>query len=550
MKKSPLTYLSQARFTFSAGFWVLLTLMMGCKAITDMTKVEPFANLTYKLKYQPAKTLVQGVIVDAKTGVPLSVPVKILITGKDAGRVVNFEGKAMRDFTADRGNLYLGLMGAVPSVVAPAEIKIVADAAGYIPSSLTVPLIQALNTPFTIRLVKESDPPAGVGVKTEAMPASTASGLTAPKQITVSAPATANAAPVQTTISFAQNTQLRDEKGNPVVTPVTARISSYSTQTPSALTGTALSANIVLAKDAEGKTNVKASLQPAGYLSVELIDPQGNKVASFSNPVTVSTTISPEFVHPITKQKVKAGDDLQVYVYDENTGVWSFEQMTKVEPQGGGLGVKFTVTHFSDRAIGWQALNRCDATYFTVTGLPAGQAFYYVYKGNFSDTDEYRYDGSIGADGSASIYFPGASKAPSGRSMSAEVFTASGFKAFEYKDELCAISAQLKLTPPAPGNTVTVEAEAKATCANGKKFEVTSPATIYFGKANTSPGTWPSTQFGSDGKGSFVGLEPNTDYEARLYYGADTFSQPFKTGTANSKLTFQYQIKGDVSFCN
>lgn len=543
MKKSLLP------FNHTAGILLLLTLMTGCKAITDMTKVEPFANVTYKLKYQPAKTLVQGLIVDAKTGVQLSVPVQILITGKDAGRIVTFEGKALREFTADRGSLYLGLTGSVPSVVAPAEIKIVADAAGYIPSSVTVPLIQALNTPFTLRLVKESDPPAGVGVKKEVLPASTAEGLTAAKQITVSAPATANGVPVQATIEFPKNTLLRDDKGNPVITTVTATVSSYSTTSQSALLGTAIGSNIVLAKDADGKTNVKATLQPAGYLSVELTDSKGTKVTSFSNPVTVSTGISSDFVHPITKQKVKAGDDLQVYVYDERTGVWSFEQMTKAEPQGSGLGVKFNVTHFSDRAIGWQALNRCDAAYFTVTGLPPGLAFEYVYKENFYTGNEYSYKGSIGDDGTASIYFPGASLDPDGRSMSAEVFGL-GKSLFKYTGSLCEISTQLKLTPPPAGSTVNVEAVAKATCENGKKFEITSPATIYFGKANTSPGTWPSTQFSTAGKGTFVGLEPNTEYEARLYYGADVFSQPFKTGSTNSTLNFEYKIRSNDSFCN
>lgn len=544
MKKSLLS------FNHPAGILLLLVLMTGCKAITDMTKVEPFANVTYKLKYQPAKTLVQGLIVDAKTGVPLTVPVKILITGKDAGRIVTFEGIALRDFTADRGSLYLGLTGAVPTILAPAEIKIVADAAGYIPSSLTVPLIQEFNTPFTIPLVKESAPPAGVGVKTEALPASTAAGLTAAKQITVSAPATANGAPVQATIEFPQNTLLRDDKGNPVITTVTATVSTYSTQTPSALLGTAIGSNIVLAKDADGKTDVKASLQPAGYLSVELTDSKGTKVTSFSNPVTVSTGISSEFVHPITKQKVKAGDDLQVYVYDEKTGVWAYEQMTKAEPQGTGLGVKFTVTHFSDRAVGWQALNRCDAKYFSVTGLPPGLAFEYVYKENFYTGNEYRYQSAIGADGTATIYFPGASLDPAGRSMSAELFTASGVSLIKYTGPLCSAPLLYKLTPPPAGNTVNVEAVAKATCENGKKFEITSPATIYYAKVSSPPPFgWPSTQFGPDGKGTFVGLEPNTDYEARLYYGEDIFSQPFKTGTTNSTLNFEYKIRGDVSFC-
>ena len=544
MKKSLLS------FNNPAGILLLLVLMTGCKAITDMTKVEPFANVTYKLKYQPAKTLVQGLIVDAKTGVPLTVPVQILITGKDAGRIVTFEGKALRNFTADRGSLYLGLTGTVPSVLAPAEIKIVADAAGYIPSSVTVPLVQELNTPFTLALVKESAPPAGVGVKTEALPAATAAGLTAAKQITVSAPATANSAPVQATIEFPKNTILRDDKGNPIITTVTATVSTYSTQSSTAMLGTAIGSNIQLAKDAGGKTDVKATLQPAGYLSVELTDAKGNKVSAFSNPVMVSTGISSEFVHPITKLKVKAGDDLQVYVYDEKTGVWAYEQMTKAEMLGSGLGVKFSVTHFSDRAIGWQAQNRCDANYFNVTGLPAGLAFEYEFRENFYPGNVYRYQSVIGADGTVSIYFPGASLDAAGRSMSVELFTPSGISLYKYTGSLCALPLLLRLTPPAVGNTVNVAAVAKATCENGKKFEITSPATIYYAKVSSPPPFgWPSTQFGPDGKGTFVGLEPNTDYEARLYYGEDVFSQPFKTGTTNTTLTFEYQIRGDVSFC-
>lgn len=536
--------------THTAFYLLLFVLMMGCKAITDMTKVEPFANVTYKLKYQPAKTVVQGLIVDAKTGVPLTVPVQIFITGRDAGRIVTFEGKALRNFTADRGSLYLGLTGAVPSVLAPAEIKIVADAAGYIPSSVTVSLVQELNTPFTLALVKESAPPAGVGVKTEALPASTAAGLTAAKQITVSAPATVNGAPLQATIEFPKNTVLRDDKGNPIISTVTATVSTYSTQTPSAMLGTAIGSNIQLTKDADGKKDVNVILQPAGYLSVELTDARGMKVSSFSNPVTVSTGISSDFVHPVTKQKVKAGDDLQVYVYDEKTGEWAYEQMTKAEVQGSGLGVKFAVTHFSDRAIGWQALNRCDANYFTVTGLPPGLAFEYEFRENFYPGNVYRYQSAIGADGTATIYFPGASLDPAGRSMSAELFTPSGTSIYKYTGSLCALPLLLKLTPPAAGNTVNVTAVAKATCENGKKFEITSPATIYYAKVSSPPPFgWPSTQFGPDGKGTFVGLEPNTDYEARLYYGEDVFSQPFKTGSTNSTLTFEYQIRGDVSFC-
>ncbi|RYF59010.1 MAG: hypothetical protein EOO39_33650, partial [Cytophagaceae bacterium] len=189
-----------------------LGLAVGCQEITDIKNIDPLKGVVFKLNYQPGKAQVQGLVVDAKTGVPLDIPIQVSIQGKDASRTITFDGKALTTYTAPKGDLYIGLKGTVPTAAAPAELRIVVDAEGYIASSANLSLKRSLNDPFTIRLVKITSTPAGVAAKVEDATASSAGAFTADKLIQVTTPSSASAAATNVTVSLPATTIMKDGK--------------------------------------------------------------------------------------------------------------------------------------------------------------------------------------------------------------------------------------------------------------------------------------------------------------------------------------------------
>ncbi|GAB3270647.1 hypothetical protein GCM10027347_41460 [Larkinella harenae] len=497
----------------------LLLLLGSCN---DLKNLDPLKGVTYKLNYRPTKTQIQGLVVDAKTGQSLTIPVQVTISGNDANRIVSFDGKAQTTYTSPKGDLFLGLQGAVPTSQAPAQLRVVASAAGYIPSAIDLRLTKDLNDPFVIRLVKQSDPPTGVAVKNDQISLAANGTLPAEKQIVV-------ATAVPTSIQFPSGTVMKDDKGTTITGNVGASVAAFAADAASIPIGltTPVGAN------AGATTNV--SLSVAGYTSINLTNQAGQSVTNFSKPIGIAMGISPTYINKKTGQRVQIGDDLGIYMRNEKTGNWSFVQDAKVEAIGSGLGVRFSVSHFTDYAAA-QAQNvasTCQAIW-NISGLPAGYAYRY----------ELVRDGILRASGTSSsstLDFGAVSEGAAELS----VFSSSG--SLLGTSRVATMCGTHALAVSAPQGAVNVTFTVRASCENGKNVEVYPTVLVRYGPANGDAASLVGTTF-VNGQGTLVGLAPNTAYEARVDYEG-TWSERFTTGTASESRTLNYVLKSNTEAC-
>ncbi|RAJ93082.1 hypothetical protein LX87_04594 [Larkinella arboricola] len=520
----------KSRERFSTRIWIkgsalLMALTLALGSCNELKNLDPLEGVTYKLNYKPANSQIQGLVVDAKTGQSLSIPIQVAILGQDANRVVTFDGKAQTTYSSPKGDLYIGLKGDVPTPQAPARLRLVVDAAGYIPSATELRLTKSLNDPFLIRLVKETDPPQEVSVKKDQLRLSTNATLSANKEIVVASAST------PTTLLFSGGTGMKDEKGNPVTGTVAATVAAYapgSASIPAGLT-TPVSSN------ESGSATANVALNIAGYTSVNLTSSSGQSVTSFTNPILIKMGISPEFQNRTAARRIQVGDLLGVYRRNEKSGIWSFVQDVKVEAQGSGLGVSFPVTHFTDYAVAQAqpTSSTCQAVW-TIQGLAAGYAYRY----------ELVQDGRIKASGTSTDQTLNLGEASQGP---ADLLLYSSSGSLLGKSSVQNLCGNHTLSVSAPQGTVNINFTVRGACENGKNIEVYPTVLVRYGKSGADPTTFVGTTF-ENGQGTLVGLEANTPYEARVDYEG-TWTEQFTTGTGAESRSLTYVLKSHTEAC-
>ena len=521
-----------------------LGLAVGCQEITDIKNIDPLKGVVFKLNYQPAKSQVQGLVVDAKTGIPLDIPIQVSIQGKDASRTITFDGKALTAYTAPKGDLFIGLKGTVPTVAAPAELRIVVDADGYVASSVNLTLKRALNDAFVVHLVKLTATPAGVAAKVDDAVASTTGALTADKVIQLTTPSSTSAASMNMSVSLPASTVVKDAKGQPVTGKVTTSVVAYSGQSQEALQAFPGGLNASVAMDAQGKSGTKGVFEPVGFVAIEMKNSSNQTVSTFSKPVTVQMSIPANRFNSTTGQPVKEGDKLEVYSYNETTGAWTYEREVLAERKSNGLIANMSINHLSYYALTTpRASTTCHVTY-TVSGLPEGYSIHYTLS---------KFDQGLG--GSALAVSAGSSSENSSDRVF-EFDVPAGNYDFSVVDPVSnnAVLGSTKTTNPCGAISLKIAAPARldanftvrAKCENGKNIEVYPTVTVYYGEVGNAY-SGGSASFVS-GKGTLKGLKPNTKYQACVHYEGE-FCEEFTTAGTSADHTLEYILKSDTQAC-
>ncbi len=97
-------------------------------------------------------------------------------------------------------------------------------------------------------------------------------------------------------------------------------------------------------------------LQTAGMVSILMSTQSHEIIKKFSTPVKVSLELSPSVINPITNKNLAEKDNLLLFSYDVDNGVWKVEGEKQVEKNQttGKLEVSFDVSHLSYWILGWK----------------------------------------------------------------------------------------------------------------------------------------------------------------------------------------------------
>jgi YVTN family beta-propeller protein len=419
--------------------------------------------------------------------------------------VVDAAGEAVTRFQVRQGFVAFGLTGASPTLAAPVELTLLAQAPGYLSTGQDLTLLTDKSPPAVIRMVKTTAPPTGaVGTTGQAIPASATGVVLA--SATLSTPAEPNTG-AGATLTVPQGTVARDPSGAALGGPLTADLLYFNNQDESSLLafpgGFDVRANIA------NRTG-RMGLISGGYSSVEIKDPTGKPVKSFSNPVQLDIGVPKATVNPVTGKAVAVGDTIPYWSFEPTTGAWSYEGKATLQAgSGGNLLGRLAVTHFSYYNLDWYYLaETCTSGRYNVTGRPEGWTYLVI-------DLIYAANGQLYKRMTASIEdgFVGFIQAPANvpmRVIARNPYTMEVMAQVQVSS-LCA-GGTLALTAPAP--TLTATANVRGLCSNG--IELRPSSAVYFRNV-TRNGAWVFIGYMTDGRGTATGLVSGDTYEFLTY---------------------------------
>ncbi len=357
--------------------WLIPTLLASGVFIAGCDLTNPFEDFQLIVDVTPAPTLVTGQIIDAATGQVLSPsaaqPIQVRFTGPVVSRIVDetatpFANNTL-EITSGPSFFNFGLIGAVPTLSAPAAVQMEISAPGFLTTSVSVSLADSAEA-FQVALVNVSAPPAGVSFGEATAPTSASGALQA--SLTASSARSA-ATTLQASITIPAGTLVRGAGNQPLTGAVTATVAGFDPRAhlaAAAFPGSYTGVSPVNNPAGAGP----GTFMTAGFAAFEIVDAAGRKAASFDQAATVSVEIPAGTVNPTTGVPVQNGQVISVYSLGTAEGAWRFEGTAPVRgPDArGNFRVDYNTLHLSYFNFGWFQPATCSAAAPVAAALPAG----------------------------------------------------------------------------------------------------------------------------------------------------------------------------------
>lgn len=274
---------------------------------------------------------------DARTG---SVPsgLSITVDGPDADAIYDYSGTKELKLTG--GKVTIGVHPHnVPTGSTTLSFNIKATSTNYLP--VNVPVVigsDNKNQNFDVPLININTPPDGVATRQQT---NTINAGTSTSTIAVATTANASAS-TTASITIPAGTQFRNAANTPISgNSVNSVLASFDPDQPVAK----LSLPGGQAQTAvSGGPSPSVFFLPAGFATV-ILKVGNTEVKNFSQAVGVQIGLNDNAFNPTTNATLKAGDVLDIYSYQVETGIWKFEQAATVTSSGGHLYANFNTTH-------------------------------------------------------------------------------------------------------------------------------------------------------------------------------------------------------------
>lgn len=274
---------------------------------------------------------------DARTG---TVPpgLSVALSGPDAGVIYDYSGT--KTLKLINGRLTVGVHPhSNPTGSSTLSFNIIATANNYLPVNIPVVIGSTNNNQnFAVPLINTNTPPDGVATRVQT---NTISGGTTTTAVAV-ATTTSSTTTTSASITIPAGTQLRNAD-NAVITgsSVSSTLASFDPAQPIpsiSLPGGQVQTNV------SGGPSTSVVFLPAGFATV-IMKVGNTEVKNFSQNVSVQLGLNSNTFNPATNAAIKAGDVLDIYSYQVETGVWKYESAATITSTGGRLFANFNVNH-------------------------------------------------------------------------------------------------------------------------------------------------------------------------------------------------------------
>lgn len=315
----------QFRYTLLRGLLVGAALVLtGC----DFGAVQKATDsMGVIVQLDSIETTLSAQILDAATGKLVEAPVTLTFRGPDQSAPVDMYSDPISSQTVEGGVTSFGIRnGRQPSSTTPVRLRVVAKAKGYQTTSEVVEVHEVGNKQLTLDLLStnpKEQPKGATGVRDES--GTVRSGRMA-AELAVETPAKGETgtAALHVPEGSALHTRKRSVDGN-----LTVDLSYYppTKETLNALPG---SGTISTGSETERFSVV-------GYMNLRIRDAEGQPVSKISGKAEQSTgprttaRLPKGAVHPDTGAPLQAGDQLDLYRYDDEAGLWHSDTTVTVQ---------------------------------------------------------------------------------------------------------------------------------------------------------------------------------------------------------------------------
>lgn len=274
---------------------------------------------------------------DARTG---AVPrgLNVSLTGPDAAFIYDYSGSKNLQFL--NGKVTIGVHPHNnPAGNATLSFNLVATADNYLPVNIPVIIGSTnYNQNFSVPLINTDTPPDGVATREQN---NAITGSTTPSLVTVATNTNATTT-ASVSLIIPAGTQLRNAANATIAgTSVNSVVAAFDPAQP--IPSVSLPGGLVQT-NVSGGPSASLVFQPAGFATV-ILKIGNTEVKNFSQPVTVQLGLNATTYNPVTNAPIKAGDVLDIYSYQVETGVWKYESTANITSTGGRLFANFNVNH-------------------------------------------------------------------------------------------------------------------------------------------------------------------------------------------------------------
>ncbi|MFZ4708032.1 MAG: hypothetical protein ACOYMF_18665 [Bacteroidales bacterium] len=470
-----------SRFLF-LGLLAILALMpqSGCNKFENITD-----GVKIIIDYNLIKTTIDVQLVDASTGNLVghdgSISVKATITGEDRDGLIDITGMQHNDYVymSQNGFLSLGLQpntAYTPSESNPISFNIVVEHDGYLATSQHIVITNEGRNFVVIKMVNLEQPPSGVSVIQQPNAGSSnGSGMVESEIIVTTADGKAS-------LTIPEGIVIKDVFGNPLQGSLNVILVHFDNTDPEALAAFpgGLTTNVTRI-DGSSEDGMFYS---AGFVAIEISDESGRIASTFTNGVlTLKAEVSAQTYNPETQAQVLSGDDIQLWSYDELTGMWKEESTITVTETDGKLHLETPLTHLSYYNFDWFYSENCAsgvAIYFNLD-QPVCDC-YMMYGTMYRQADNaYMKTVSMWVCGTDPVY---TSYVPSGVPVyidwNEEINNLSVVNNPTYIQNLCDVNTPVyvEVSNPTPTSSITIDVEAY--CASNPDVVIRPSFGAYF----------------------------------------------------------------------
>ncbi|HDQ44326.1 MAG TPA: hypothetical protein ENN17_02340 [bacterium] len=304
--------------------WLAIPLGIALIFFSTCNFKNPTDNLKLIVNFESVKTTVAVDFVNSKTGATIDDrTITLQVEGKDRAMAVDLTNEPASRFSVTEGLISFGIReGVTPTPDSPLELRLIVNAAGYLPTSLPVVIDSTGSHPFSVFMVLKSDPPEGVSTTSDNSGQAGNNGAVLGAIVVSTDPEPESGCAA--TVTIPQGTIVTDGSGNPLQGGLTVEVTYFNSQTESSLNSFPGGFSVNVSADPDGNPGEGVFIT-AGFIVVEITDANGRKASSFDPEITLTIEIAPGTINPETDLPVAAGDIIPVWSYDNATGEWQYE---------------------------------------------------------------------------------------------------------------------------------------------------------------------------------------------------------------------------------